>query len=246
MRKLLTILLITYLGTNSFAQSWADIGIKGGWGLNFLYNKNTLDDPEFNERFSTGFCFGGKLGWNFNDSHEMTLDVMYYKFTQDYKYNVTDTATGASPQYDRSVGFSGLQFALLYRHNNDGRYVEVGPSYSTISKSTLTDSRFNIENIPGFDLGKYFNSGYMGLVFGFGGYIMGTENFGITMGVRFNYALGDSFKNDGTGYDFPSFNKYDSYKASHPLTVQLMLEANLDFAYTAKAKCKNKRKLILF
>lgn len=242
MRKAFIILFIACLGHNTFAQSWMDIGIKGGWGLNFLYSKNVLDDPDFNERFTAGFCFGGKLGWNFNDYHELTLDVMYYKFNQNYKYNITDSS-GSSPQYDRGLSFSGMQFALMYRHNNEGRYVEIGPSYSTVSKLSMTDSHFTV--VDGV-ADKYKSSGYMGLAFGFGGYVMGTENFGITMGVRFHYALGDAFKNDGTGYQFPTFNKYDTYKASHPLTVQLMLEANLDFAYMAKAKCKNKRKLILF
>jgi hypothetical protein len=243
MRKAFIVLLIACLGHNTFAQSWMDIGIKGGWGLNFLYSKNLLDDPDFNERFSSGYSFGGKLGWNFNDFHELTLDVMYYRFNQNYKYNVTDSTTGASPQYDRGISFSGMQFSLLYRHNNDGRYVEIGPTYSTISKMTMTDSRFEV--IDGF-ADDYASSGYMGLAFGFGGYVMGTDNFGITMGVRFNYALGDAFKDDGTPYQFPSFNKYDAYRASHPLTIQLMVEANFDFAYMAKAKCKNKRKLILF
>lgn len=241
MRKLLTLVIVAFLSFNSYSQSWMDLGLKGGWGLNFLYNKNILDDADMNERFSTGFTFGGKLGWNFNDSHELTIDVMYGKFSQAYKYNVTDSATGASPEYDRSFSFTGLNFLLLYRHNNDGRYAEIGPMYSTISNVTLTDEFFNTID---YDFKQHANPGYFGLAFGFGGYLVGTENFGITMGARFTYSFGDSFADDGM--NFPAMKTYTSYTPSHPITAMLIMEANLDFAYMAKAKCKNKRKLILF
>ena len=241
MRKVLTLTVIVFLTINSYAQSWMDIGIKGGWGLNFLYNKNVLDDTQINEKFSSGFSVGGKLGWNFDDFHEVTIDVMFYNFTQQYKYNVYDSVSKASPEFDRSINFAGLQFMLLYRHNNDGRYVEIGPSLATMTKLSMTDDIAT--NLP-TDIDKYMGKARMGFVFGFGGYVVGTDNFGITMGVRFNYDVSDAFTEDSK--NFPAMRTYSSYTPSHPLTAMLVLEANLDFAYMAKAKCKNKRKLILF
>lgn len=241
MRKLLTLSVITFLTVNTYAQSWADIGIKGGWGLNFLYNKNMLDD-DFTAKFSTGFSVGGKIGWNFDDSHELTFDVLYYQFNQSFKYNVTDSSTNSSPEYGRQVSFSGMQFHLLYRHNNDGRYVEIGPSLTTVKKVTVTDDYLSPTLLT--DLNGQMKS-HVGITFGFGGYFIGTENFGITMGVRFNYAVADAVKDDGVT-NFPAFKTYDTYTATHPLTAMLVMEMNLDFAYMAKAKCSNKRKLILF
>jgi hypothetical protein len=241
MRKLLTLSVITFLSINTYAQMWADIGIKGGWGLNFLYNKNMLDD-DFTAKFSTGFTVGGKLGWNFDDSHELTFDVMYYQFGQDFKYNVTDSLTNSSPEYDRQVKFSGMQFHLLYRHNNDGRYVEIGPSLTTAKNVTVTDDFLSPTLLT--DLDQHMKS-HVGITFGFGGYFIGTENFGITMGIRINYAIADAVKDDGVT-NFPAFKTYDTYTATHPLTAMLVMEMNLDFAYMAKAKCSNKRKLILF
>ena len=74
---------------------------------------------------------------------------------------------------------------------------------------------------------------------------MGTDNFGITMGFRFNYDFSDAFTEDNM--NFPAMKNYSTaYTQSHPITAMLVMEANLDFAYMAKAKCKNKRKLILF
>ncbi len=241
MRKRLTLSVLCLLALNTYSQSWMDIGFKAGWGLNFLYNKNILDDGAINERLSSGYTLGGKLGWNFNDFHELTLDVMYYQFTQAYKYNVKDTVNGGSPEYNRSVGFSGLNFLLMYRHNNDGRYVEIGPMLSTTSNIKFTDELLNTSSI---DLDKYKGKTQFGMSFGFGGYVIGTDNFGITMGVRFTYDISDAFTEDRN--NFPAFKTYSSYTPSHPLTAMFVLEANLDFAYMAKAKCKNKRKLILF
>lgn len=242
MRKLLTLSLFILMGINSFGQSWLDVGIKGSWGLNFLYHKNVLDDPDMDERFTGGFNVGGKLGWNFNDFHEVTVDVLFYKFSQNYRYRITDSLLGPGEhEFSRGISMTGLQLCLLYRHNNDGRYVEIGPNYSTVSSVSMTDEQYSTS---GYDFKQHVNSGQMGLTFGFGGYFVGTENFGITMGVRFNYAIGDAFKDDG--FNIPAFKTYDAYTAGHPLSVMLVLEANLDFAFMAKAKCSNKRKLILF
>ncbi|HYG49991.1 MAG TPA: outer membrane beta-barrel protein [Flavobacteriales bacterium] len=241
MRKVVTLSLITVIGLNSYGQSWMDIGIKGGWGLNFLYNKNMLDN-DYTAKFSNGFTVGGKLGWNFNESHEMTLDVMYYQFNQTFKYNRTDSSGTASPEYTRNISFSGMQLFLLYRNNKDGHYVEVGPSLTTVGNAKVTD---DLGVTPAQDNYAGFMQSHVGFTFGFGGYFIGTENFGITMGFRANYAITDAVKDDGVT-NFPAFEKFDSYTATHPLTLMLVMEANLDFAFMAKAKCSNKRKLILF
>jgi len=242
MRKLLILTVITLSSVNTYSQSWLDVGVKGSWGLNFLYHKNLLDDQDFNETFTSGWNFGGKLGWNIDDFHEITLDVLYYKFSQGYKYNITDSTGKNGPEYSRNMSFSGMQFMLLYRHNNDGRYVEIGPSYSTVSKVSMTDEFYTVD--PDYDFKQHMNTGYMGITFGFGGYVIGTQNFGITMGFRINYTASDAGKDDG--FNFPAFKTYETYTGTHPLTLMLVMEANLDFAFMAKAKCSNKRKLILF
>jgi hypothetical protein len=86
----------------------------------------------------------------------------------------------------------------------------------------------------------------MSMLFGFGGYFLGTDNFGITLGARFIYGFGDLISPSGQSKHYPYFEQYATYKKTAPFSAMLVAEANLDFAYMAKAKCKNKRKLILF
>ena len=55
----------------------------------------------------------------------------------------------------------------------------------------------------------------------------------------------DIFSENGKSINLPTLKQYDSYSASHPLSILFVLEANFDFAYVAKAQC-SRRKLILF
>ncbi len=89
-----------------------------------------------------------------------------------------------------------------------------------------------------------FNMNNQGLVLGFGSYIVGSENFGITSGIRITQYLGDLLSDEGRNNLLFSYKQYDSYKPYKALFVELILEANFDFAYMAKASCG--RKKILF
>ena len=244
MRKLLTLSVFLCIATVSQAQSWFDLGLKGGWGLTWLANQNMLDDSEFNPRLTTGFTFGGKLGYNINDFHEITIDVMYSQLGQQYSFNVLDSVTNSSPLYEKSLYFNTLDFFLMYRHNKDGRYFEVGPQYSLIKKARGTNT-YN-EAADG-NVADNLNPSYFAAAFGFGSYFIGTENFGITLGARFSYSFSDIISSKGSSINYPSNPRsYSSPKGIHPITAMLIMEFNLDFAYMAKARCKNKRKLILF
>jgi hypothetical protein len=262
MRKVLAILFIFSTLSHAHAQMWVDLGLKGSFGVNMLFNKNINDDPEFNQQLSTGFNVGGKLGLNFNDFHEITFDFLYYSFNQKYKYNVLDPVDNSKPEYLRSVKFSGLDFLLMYRHNNDGRYVEIGPQFSLVKSISATD------NYPGStflstDFASQFTPNFTSVVFGFGSYLIGTENFGLTTGVRLGYSFSDLVAESGQPHSFPANSSsypespsgnggslvdrtYGSYTPTRLLTAMFVMEMNLDFAYMAKAKCSNKRKLVLF
>ena len=128
----------------------------------------------------------------------------------------------------------------MYRHNKDGRYVEIGPRMSLISNSNRTDDFYTEE----FNQ-NYFNNNIFGITFGFGGYMMGTENFGITAGARLGFGLSDLISNEGKIANMPALKSYDAYKPTFPVTLELVFEANLDFAYLAKAQC-GRRKLLAF
>lgn len=243
MRKFILLFSLFVFTLNAGAQRWVDIGVKGGWGINWLINKNLSDDQDFNNQLASGYTFGGKLGFNFNDFHEITFDVMATTNRYKFKYNVFDSISNSSPLYEKSFRFNVLEMALLYRNNKDGRYLEFGPSYSLVRNATGTNT---LESHNDGVIRDNLINGYTSLIFGFGTYFLGTENFGITLGARFSYTFNDLISEKGKVNHYPANNPYPAYKASHPFYALLIAEANLDFAYMAKAKCKNKRKLILF
>ncbi|MFI5204335.1 MAG: hypothetical protein ACHQF2_07545 [Flavobacteriales bacterium] len=260
MRKLLAILLIFSGLSQAKGQMWLDVGVKGGVGFDMLYNKNINDDPEFNQQLSLGFNVGGKLGLNFNDFHELTFDFLYYSYDQKYKYNVLNPVDNSKPQYLRTVKFSGLDFLLMYRHNNDGRYVEIGPQLSLVKNIAATDD-YPGSTFGSLDLTSQIAPNFTSIVFGFGSYLIGTENFGMTTGVRLSYSFSDLIADNGQTHSFPTNSSaysatgpgsslvdrsYASYTPTHVLTAMFIMEFNFDFAYLAKAKCSNKRKLVLF
>ena len=128
----------------------------------------------------------------------------------------------------------------MYRHNKEGRYSEIGTSIETILNAQRKDEieKAQIEK-------NDFTKTETNLVAGFGAYLLGSENFGITTGIRISYGLNDLISLAGQNKNLPTFKQYESYSASHPLSIIFIIEANFDFAYVAKAQC-SRRKLILF
>ena len=93
MRKLLTLISCIFILNNSYSQTWFDLGLKGGFGTGIIMNNNIWEDPDYNHRLSPSYSFGGKIGFNFNDNHEITLDILLNKFQQNFLYNQFDSAT---------------------------------------------------------------------------------------------------------------------------------------------------------
>ena len=111
-----------------------------------------------------------------------------------------DSITNISPIYKSSMSYHSFDYMVLYRHNKDGRYMEIGPSLQTIRKVNLSDE-FPSANT--FDL-EDVNQLQTNLIFGFGAYFIGTENFGITTGFRISYTLSDLISNKGQEEFFPT------------------------------------------
>jgi len=246
MRKISSAIFLFLVVNLSFAQSWLDVGLKGGYGFGILNNSNIWDDPGYSHRLNGSGFFGGKIGFNFNDEHEITVDFIYGSFKQGFRYDVDlpilDSTSTIVPTEEHSseITFTTMDIILMYRHNKDGRYVEIGPRMSLISNSNRTDDYYTTAFNP-----NYFNSNVLGMTVGFGAYMMGTENFGITAGARLGFGFSDLISSDGQSVNMPTLKAYDTYKGTFPVTLQLVFEANLDFAYMAKAQC-GRRKLLTF
>ncbi|CAG5080394.1 hypothetical protein [Parvicella tangerina] len=255
--KKLVLILILFSSINVYwSQGWVDIGVKGGWGPTFLFNQKVFDDSRYNHEFTARGTFGGKIGLNFNMNHEVTFDFMVGGMNQNFGYSMMLDSSASANSYTSSINYQSFDFLLMYRNNSEGKYFEVGPILSSVRSVERGDSFFLSGNDAGFGMDD-INKLQYGVSLGFGAYFMGTDNFGITGGLRISYMMSDLINNaNATGEGYPFGQHYVTYSslsgsaaptssASHPLLIQLVFEANLDFAYLAKANC-GRRKLLMF
>lgn len=246
MKKKCALVIITIMTfifpTTSSAQNWIDLGAKGSYGVNLLYNQNWFDSGDFNQVMGGGYSFGGKFGFNFGPSHEATFEMLSTRFTQKFKYDQ------AISTYGSSLEFNSLDYLLMYRKNNEGSYFEIGPQLSVVKKLEFNSDDPDIGQFT--DAGSYVSKSYANLVAGFGSYFFGGDNFGVTFGFRFKYALEDFVSSEGKAADvsFPHGTavSYDSYRATHPFTAELVCEFNWDLGYMAKANCGQRKKFLMF
>lgn len=223
------------------AQPWFDIGVKGGIGTSMMYNKQIFDNQEVVHKFKPGYTFGGKLGFNFIQEHQITFDVMKSQFKQAFTYRPEGWT--ASTDAVREFTIDGLDLLLMYRTNRNGTFFEIGPQWSRYSKVKYTDEGgdFISPTLPA----DVINSSNFGITAGFGGYIFGTDNFGVATGLRFNYMIADLASATGKEKNFPIFTLHDS-NPTHNLSVMFVIEVNYDFGYLVSSKCGTRGKLFVF
>jgi hypothetical protein len=240
--KKITFLALLFIFSNIiYAQSWVDIGLKGGYGLDFLINKNISTDETHSSTFAFGYTYGGKLGWNFNEAHAVTLDVLYTGFGKNYEYyTLNPTDSTKKNFYTKNFKFNSLDFLLMYRHVKNASYFEIGPMVSSVKKASATD------NQPGSkfdgDISDNLVKTNYSAVIGAGGMLAGTENFRVILGFRVMYTFNDIVSADGQKYNFPSGNKYNSYSQSNPISAMMVMEFNYDLGFLAKSNCKKKKR----
>ncbi len=246
MRKTVLTFCFAVVAFGVMGQRWADVGVKGEFGLNGIFNKNIQNDNQMSSKISTGFGVGGKVGFNLNENHEITLDVIWTQFRHEYLFNMEpDSVTGASPQFNKSLRYNAIEILPLYRHNKNGSYLEVGPVFSFLGKNTSGSNNYLLSSDPA-DIQPLLNTTQIGAVFGFGQFMAGTDNFGITLGARFKYMFTDLISEQGKALGYPSERTYDSYTPSHAFSAMLVMEFNYDLGYLAHAKCGKRTKLIFF
>lgn len=234
MKKITIAFSIFILSHSLFSQNWLDIGLRGGYGVGFLVNKNFYNDRNFAPKLSFGYMYGGKIGININETHAVTIDVTSSAFDQAYTYSMDSNKTN----YTRDIGFNAINILLMYRKTTNSSYLEIGPQYSMINKTRGSDNFTQTKNV---DISENLVTSYVSGVLGFGGYIMGTENFGLTLGCRIAYSFNDIISEKGQQTYFPSITKYDSYKPSNPLTAMMMIGFDYDVGYFTKTKCKKRK-----
>lgn len=239
MKKYLFAIVALVLGFQAEAQKigmWFDVGLKGAYGPTLLANTNIFNDRTYDHKITTGYGIGGKVGIYFNEFNGITIDAMYSRSKQGFSYETMNQATA---EFNHDVEWTSLDLYLLYRMQQHGIYFEIGPAYSMVSDITQND-----QGSPDVtDLKDFYNDNFISGVVGFGGYVANSERFTLMLGMRAAYAVTDFVNEAGKAANYPNPNRtmeYDSYKATHPLSVQLVVEANFGIGYFAKTCCSNR------
>ncbi|GEM_PF-570328 len=242
MRKLLLFPILILAPVLIQAQPWFDVGVKGGIGTSFMYNSQIFDDQLIVHKFKPGYAFGAKLGFNFIQEHQLTFDVMKSSFKQGFTYRPEGWQGSADALREITVG--GLDLLLMYRGNRNGTYFEIGPQWSTYSKVKYSDN--GGDYISPLTPDQLVAKSNFGLALGFGGYILGTDNFGITTGLRFNYMFNDLASAEGRDANFPILQPTGKTNITNNIGIMFVMEMNFDFGYLVSPTCGERKKLFVF
>lgn len=237
MRKYQIILLSLFVSFSVAAQDiWLEASIKGGYGLSFLKNKNIADDASYKYQLTTAYGIGGRFAVNFGPFNGVSLEAMYNNLGQEYTYNLA----GNSTDITNTIEWSSIDAYLLYRYIRNRIYVEVGPMYSLVQGVDQMDGSLEIMNAADF-----YEKNLLSGVFGWGGYVAGSNTFSLGIGMRLHYSFSDFVNGDGQKAGFPNSIKdapYESYEASNPAFVLFMLEMNFGIGRFARTACHERMK----
>jgi hypothetical protein len=242
MKKLFFPLLILFISFSLAAQkskAWFEVGVKGGGGLSLLISKNLWDDKKtVAPSFSGCYTYGGRLAINFNESHQLAFEGGWGMRSQKYTFLIDKV------EYDRTLKLNVNDLFVLYRYNGgNGGYVELGGSHTLIKKGMEKTATGTTDDV------KDFFTSYTSGILGFGGNIAQSGSFTWTMGVRIGYSFTDALSaagGAGETYSYPLNDpvirkEYSSYKATKPITIQVLMEFNFDLGYLARSNCKRGR-----
>ncbi len=233
--KYFTILISLFFAFSLSAQSfYIDAGVKAQSGATALINQSVNDHPNWNYDIGTGFSFGGKVGFNFED-HGITVDVLLNNGESAFEFDgnqnfVTDYAT--------------TDIYLLYRLSRYRGYLELGPKMNLVRNVTNRAIDGTEEDVT--DL--YLDNSYSG-VLGFGTYLIGTDGrFSGIFGLRFEYGLTDMLDQtlgQPLGLPIRQDGLYDDgYNTTVPFFAGLVFELNWGIGYYGKASCGARGKFI--
>lgn len=226
-------------GVKSTGSLFMDFGIKGMIGSSVFINSNLFEDNSYNHGITSSYAFGGKFALDFGEHAALVVEGLYGVVGQNF--NITDSIIG---DWTKAIKLKSIDIPILLRKNNPetGSYAEIGPQISLLRGVTETTGGIATD----------YNQNYWSMVFGFGGYLWGTDNFGISTGLRFVYTFQDVLTTDEiASYDGNSYMNnargYDSYQKTTPLSVFFVLEANYDLGFIiAKNECTGRRKFLFY
>lgn len=241
MRTALTAMIIA-LSFGCIAQMqrvepFLDLGLKFLVGPS-MYNSNvfTGDTDIYEHKFNSfGFGGGAKIALDFTDNLAIAAEGLYMMNQQVYK--LVDPASG-----EKVIKSSAIEIPVMLRYNDgSGGYTEGGYTYSKMLSVTETVN----ESIQ--DAMDLYAGARHGLVFGFGGYLFGSEDFAVSGGFRIRYDLTDIVGTPFSERNDPSYYALDNAvtKKTNPLSFMFNIELNYDLGFVmARNPCTGRRKML--
>ncbi len=213
----------------SQAQFWLDIAGKGGIGLGGYYHSNLWNDKDHNNKFSSSYSYGGRLGLNFGEHNGLMLEAVLNNNKQEFLFKDNDL------RIPNVTKWQMLDLWALYRFNNTGSYLEIGPGMSLLQSINHTlDGQAQVTE-------GFYNERMYSVAGGFGGFIAGSEIFTLIAGIRLGYTFSDMLNESavaGAQNPPPAIIKsFDSYSPINPFFAQFTLELSFGIGGVAKAQC---------
>lgn len=238
------LVICIFLSINGLTQTWFDVGLKGGAGTGFLMNSTLNSDARFSQAAGFNYFFGGKVGINFGEFVGITCDVDYggykYAFGQGEVPGLDPTKT-----FNFKLGYNALNVMPMIRYTKTSSYLELGPQFSFTSNPVVEDGAFPASQI---DYSDVIRNNLTGIVFGFGGHMVGNEVISLMMGLRFNYVFSNvvSYTYEDTSFPYVNYSDISSPGKTSPLNVQLVMEINYSLGYIVKASCGRRTAFLTF
>lgn len=231
------VLSFNVAGQMQRVEPFLDLGLKFLIGPS-MYNSNVFtDNTDIYEHKFNSFGFGGgaKIALDLTDHIAIVGEGLFMMNQQVYKLN--EPAQG-----EKVIKSSGIEIPVMLRYNDgSGGYTEGGYTYSTMLKVTETVN----ESIQ--DATDLYNKARHGLVFGFGGYLFGAEDFAVSGGFRVRYDLTDIVSTPFESRNDPDYYALDNAvtKKTNPLSIMFNLELNYDLGFVmARNPCTGRRKML--
>ena len=236
--RLFTIVFI-FAAVSAHSQLWFDVGIKGGGGTGFLNNKTLTEDTRISAVPGNNYFFGGKIGFNYGYYVSIATDITYGKNSFGFQQA---ELFGSTTTYKYTIDYSALNIAPLFRYTKEASYIEIGPEFSFVKDPTYSDEATSVAD---GDISEEVNSNLTNLVFGFGGYVMGTDVVALQMGLRLHYTLSNLTSDTWEASRFPLTNYSDLAGGvpTSPFTIQLHLELNFSLGQLARSTTKCGRRV---
>lgn len=230
-KNLITILFFSLFAPISIvSQIWFDIGLNVGLGTSFITQNEFYQVNQVNFIPKLNTTYSGKIGVNFNDQHSLVFDLGINNRNFSIDQNEVP-GMEINETFRMNFGLSGFRFTPLYRHTNEGAFIEIGPEFGKVSSQYIND-------IDPFSNELVFED-YIRGVLGFGGYVLGNERVTLVVGFRIMYDITELRTDYGKQISFP-FNNYN--EISNPsrfsaLEFQLNFEMNISLGFLYRNNC---------